>query len=190
MSEITCRAAVSWSANTPFQVAEVQVGAPRKGEVRVRVLSNALCHTDIYTMRGCDPEGKFPCILGHEATAVVESVGEGVTSVAVGDMVVPCYTPECRQHDCVFCQSDRTNLCPKIRATQGSGLMPDGTTRFSKDGKPIFHFMGCSTFSEYTVIAEISAAKVNPKIPPELGALVGCGVATGWGACVNTCQVS
>lgn len=109
--------------------------------------------------------------------------------MAVGDIVVPCYTPECREADCIFCQSSKTNLCPKIRATQGVGLMPDGTTRFSKGGKEIFHFMGCSTFSEFTVIAEISAARVNPRIPPELGALVGCGVATGWGACLNTCRV-
>ncbi len=130
--------------------------------MRIKVLSNALCHTDVYTLDGHDPEGLFPCIPGHEATAVVESVGEGVQSVRVGDLVIPCYTPECREATCIFCQSKKTNLCPKIRATQGKGVMPDGSTRFSKDGKAIYHFMGCSTFAEYSVIAEISAAKINP----------------------------
>lgn len=111
------------------------------------MLSNSLCHTDLYTLEGCDSEGKFPCILGHEATAVVESVGEGVVSLVPGDLVIPCYTPECRESECIFCNSNKTNLCPKIRATQGQGLMPDGTSRFSKDGKVIYHFMGCSTFA-------------------------------------------
>lgn len=120
-----------------------------------------MCHTDIYTLNGEDPEGLFPSILGHEATAVVESIGKNVESVKVGDVVIPCYTPECREPDCVFCQSKKTNLCPRIRNTQGQGVMPDGTSRFSKNGKSIFHFMGCSTFSEYTVISEISAAKIN-----------------------------
>jgi len=155
----------------------------------VKVLSNALCHTDIYTLDGHDPEGKFPSILGHEATAVVESVGEGVTSLQVGDIVIPCYTPECKKHDCIFCQSPKTNLCPSIRSTQGTGVMPDGTSRFSKDGKPIYHFMGCSTFSEYTVIAEISAAKINPYADLKKMCMLGCGVATGWGAVFNTCKV-
>lgn len=113
---ITCKAAVAWAAKQPLDVTDIQVGVPQKGEVRVKVLSNALCHTDVYTLDGCDPEGQFPCILGHEATAVVESVGEGVTSVQVGDIVIPCYTPECKEFDCIFCQSTKTNLCPKIRA--------------------------------------------------------------------------
>lgn len=127
--------------------------------------------------------------MGHEAAAVVESVGEGVTSVKFGDIVIPCYTPECGEHDCIFCQSNKTNLCPRIRATQGTGVMPDGTSRFSKDGKPIYHFMGCSTFAEYTVIAEISAAKINPYGDMDKLCMLGCGVSTGWGAVFNTCKV-
>jgi Zn-dependent alcohol dehydrogenase len=141
----------------------------------------------VFTLDGEDPEGNFPCILGHEAAAIVESVGEGVTSVVPGDVVIPCYTPECREYDCIFCQSDKTNLCPKIRATQGKGVMPDGTTRFSKDGKQIFHFMGCSTFSEYSVISEISAAKINPAADLSKIGMLGCGLTTGWGAAmINT----
>ena len=153
------------------------------------MISNALCHTDIYTLDGYDPEGLFPVVLGHEAAAVVESVGEGVTSVAVGDVVIPCYTPECRKQDCIFCASPKTNLCPTIRSTQGQGLMPDGTSRLSKDGKQIFHFMGCSTFAEYAVIAEISAAKINPGADLDKMCLLGCGVSTGWGAVFNTTKV-
>lgn len=186
---ITCKAAVAWEAKKPLDVTDVQVDPPKAGEVRVKVISNALCHTDIYTLDGNDPEGKFPSILGHEATAVVESVGEGVTSVKFGDIVIPCYTPECREHDCIFCQSGKTNLCPRIRATQGAGVMPDGTSRFSKDGKPIFHFMGCSTFAEYTVICEISAAKINPYGDMDKLCMLGCGVSTGWGAVFNNCKV-
>lgn len=153
------------------------------------MIANALCHTDIYTLDGHDPEGLFPCVLGHEATAIVESIGDGVTSVQIGDVVIPCYTPECREHDCIFCASDKTNLCPKIRATQGQGKMPDGTSRLSKDGKPIFHFMGCSTFAEYAVIAEISAAKIHPGADLNKMCLLGCGVSTGWGAVFNTVQM-
>ena len=131
--------------------------------MRVKIIANALCHTDIYTLDGHDPEGLFPSVLGHEAAGIVESIGEGVTSVQPGDVVIPCYTPECKDCiNCIFCNSPKTNLCPKIRATQGKGVMPDGTTRLSKDGKDIFHFMGCSTFAEYAVIAEISAAKIHP----------------------------
>jgi len=189
MTTITCRAAVAWEPNKPLSIETVQVAPPKAGEVRVKVIANALCHTDVYTLTGQDPEGLFPCILGHEAGCIVESIGEGVTSVAVGDHVIPCYTPECREADCIFCQSNKTNLCPKIRSTQGAGFMPDGTSRFSIDGKPIFHFMGCSTFSEYTVIAEISAAKIAPEAPLEKMCLLGCGVATGWGAVWNTCRV-
>ncbi|XP_023326261.1 alcohol dehydrogenase class-3 [Eurytemora carolleeae] len=186
---ITCKAAVAWEPKKPLDVTDIQIAPPKAGEVRVKVISNALCHTDIYTLDGHDPEGLFPCVLGHEAAAVVESVGEGVTSVIPGDVVIPCYTPECKQHDCIFCQSPKTNLCPSIRGTQGQGFMPDGTSRLSKDGKPIFHFMGCSTFAEYAVIAEISAAKINPGADLNKMCLLGCGVATGWGAVFNTTKV-
>ena len=137
---------------------------------------------DIYTWSGQDAEGKFPCILGHEAGGIVESVGPGVTSVCVGDRIIPCYTPECRENSCIFCQSPKTNLCPKIRSTQGQGLMPDGTSRFSIDGQVIYHFMGCSTFSEYTVVSEISCAKIDSNAPLDKVCLFGCGVTTGLGA--------
>ena len=187
---IRCKAAVAWAANQPLSTEEVVVAPPKAGEVRVKVIANALCHTDIYTLDGHDPEGLFPCILGHEAGAIVESVGPGVTSVAIGDHIVPGYTPQCNEASCIFCQSPKTNLCPKIRATQGQGVMPDGTSRFtSADGRPIFHFMGCSTMSEYTVLAEISCAKVNRKAPLEKICLFGCGVATGWGAVWNSAGV-
>jgi len=186
---LKCKAAVAWEANKPLDYTEIEVQPPKKGEVRVKVFSNALCHTDIYTLDGHDPEGLFPCILGHEATGIVESIGEGVTSVAVGDTIIPCYTPECREFDCIYCSNENTNLCPKIRATQGKGLMPDGTSRFSKEGKTIYHFMGCSTFSEYTVVAEISCAKINKAADVNKVCVLGCGVSTGWGAAVNTCKV-
>lgn len=149
-----------------------------------------MCHTDVYTQSGQDPEGLFPSILGHEAGCIVESVGEGVTSVKPGDHVIPAYTPQCCEPTCIFCMSPKTNLCPAIRGTQGQGVMPDGTTRFTdKDGKEIFHFMGCSTMSEYTVLAEISCAKINPEAPLEKMCLFGCGIATGLGAVWNTCKV-
>jgi len=170
---------------------DIVVAYPRAGEVRVKVICNALCHTDVYTLSGADPEGLFPSILGHEATAVVEAIGEGVTSVAVGDIVVPGYTPQCKGADCIFCMSPKTNLCPKIRGTQGKGVMPDGTSRFTlkEDGSTIYHFMGCSTFAEYTVLAEISCAKINPKMDPKKACLFGCGIATGLGAVWNTAKV-
>ena len=188
---ITCKAAVAWAPNKPLSNEDVVVAPPKAGEIRVKVMANALCHTDVYTLEGQDPEGLFPCILGHEAGAVVESVGPGVTSVKVGDHVVPCYTPQCNAASCIFCASPKTNLCPAIRATQGQGVMPDGTSRFSTlDGKPIYHFMGCSTFAEYTVIAEISAAKINPRMPLNKACLFGCGVSTGLGAVWNTCKVT
>jgi len=186
---ITCKAAVAWEAKKPLDVTDIQIAPPKAGEVRVKVMSNALCHTDIYTLDGHDPEGLFPCVLGHEAAAVVESIGDGVTSVKPGDVVIPCYTPECKSHDCIFCASPKTNLCPTIRSTQGQGVMPDGTSRLSKDGKPIYHFMGCSTFAEYAVIAEISAAKINPGADLNKMCLLGCGVATGWGAVFNNTKV-
>jgi len=170
---------------------EIVVAPPKAGEVRVKVVCNALCHTDIYTLSGADPEGLFPSILGHEAGAIVESVGEGVTSVKPGDHIVPGYTPQCKGSDCIFCMSPKTNLCPKIRGTQGKGVMPDGSSRFSlkKDGSTIYHFMGCSTFSEYTVLAEISCAKVNPDADLAKACLFGCGVATGLGAVWNNAKV-
>ena len=156
----------AWEPNNPLSFEDVTVAPPKAGEVRVKVIANALCHTDIYTLDGDDPEGLFPCILGHEAGAIVESIGEGVTSVEIGDHIVPGYTPQCNEPDCIFCRSPKTNLCPKIRATQGAGVMPDGTSRFtSADGTMIHHFMGCSTMSEYTVLAEISCAKIDKKAP-------------------------
>ncbi|KAJ1455198.1 hypothetical protein M885DRAFT_554897 [Pelagophyceae sp. CCMP2097] len=186
---IVCKAMVAWKPKEPLKLEMVTVAPPKFGEVRVKVVANALCHTDVYTWEGSDAEGKFPCILGHEAGAIVESVGEGVTSLQVGDHVVPCYTPQCAEPSCIFCASPKTNLCPAIRGTQGSGVMPDGTSRFSLNGEPIFHFMGCSTFSEYTVLAEISCAKVNAAAALEKMCLLGCGVSTGWGAVWNTCKV-
>jgi S-(hydroxymethyl)glutathione dehydrogenase/alcohol dehydrogenase len=184
---ITCRAAIAWGPGQPLSVEEVQVAPPKAGEVRVRIVATGVCHTDAFTLSGEDPEGIFPAILGHEGGGIVESIGEGVTSVAVGDHVIPLYTPECGE--CKFCLSGKTNLCQKIRATQGKGLMPDGTSRFSQNGKTIYHYMGCSTFSAYTVLPEISLAKVNPTAPLEEVCLLGCGVTTGMGAVMNTAKV-
>jgi len=184
---IKCKAAIAWEANKPLSIEEIDVMLPRAGEVLVKVIASGVCHTDAFTLSGDDPEGIFPAILGHEGGGIVEQIGEGVTSVAVGDHVIPLYTPECRE--CKFCLSGKTNLCQKIRETQGKGLMPDGTTRFYKDGQPIYHYMGCSTFSEYTVLPEISLAKVNPKAALEEVCLLGCGVTTGMGAVMNTAKV-
>ncbi|WDE09294.1 S-(hydroxymethyl)glutathione dehydrogenase/class III alcohol dehydrogenase [Thalassomonas viridans] len=184
---IKSKAAIAWGPNQPLAVEEVDVMLPKKGEVLVKILASGVCHTDAFTLSGEDPEGIFPCILGHEGGGIVEQVGEGVTSVKVGDHVIPLYTPECGE--CKFCLSGKTNLCQKIRETQGKGLMPDGTTRFYKDGEPIYHYMGCSTFSEYTVLPEISLAKVNPAAPLEEVCLLGCGVTTGMGAVMNTAKV-
>ena len=184
---IKSRAAVAWAAGQPLEITEVEVAPPRAGEVLVRIVATGVCHTDAFTLSGADPEGIFPAILGHEGGGIVEAVGEGVTSVAVGDHVIPLYTPECGK--CKFCLSGKTNLCQAIRATQGKGLMPDGTTRFSKDGKPIFHYMGTSTFSEYTVLPEISVAKISKDAPLEKVCLLGCGVTTGIGAVMNTAKV-
>ncbi|GHD63644.1 S-(hydroxymethyl)glutathione dehydrogenase/class III alcohol dehydrogenase [Jeongeupia chitinilytica] len=181
------RAAVAWGPNQPLTIEEVDLQLPQKGEVLVRIVASGVCHTDAYTLSGMDSEGVFPAILGHEGAGIVEAVGEGVTSVAVGDHVIPLYTPECRE--CKFCKSGKTNLCQAIRATQGKGLMPDGTTRFSKDGKPIYHYMGTSTFSEYTVLPEIALAKINKAAPLEEVCLLGCGVTTGMGAVMNTAKV-
>ena len=184
---IKSRAAVAWQAGKPLEVTEVDVAPPKAGEVLVRIVATGVCHTDAFTLSGADPEGIFPTILGHEGGGIVEAVGEGVTSVAVGDHVIPLYTPECGK--CKFCLSGKTNLCQAIRATQGKGLMPDGTSRFSKDGKPIFHYMGTSTFSEYTVLPEIAVAKIQKDAPLEKVCLLGCGVTTGIGAVLNTAKV-
>ncbi|WP_043319195.1 S-(hydroxymethyl)glutathione dehydrogenase/class III alcohol dehydrogenase [Microbulbifer sp. HZ11] len=184
---IKCKAAVAWKAGAPLSIEEVEVAPPKAGEVRIKLMATGVCHTDAFTLSGDDPEGVFPAILGHEGGGVVESIGEGVTSVAVGDHVIPLYTPECGE--CKFCTSGKTNLCQKIRSTQGQGLMPDGSTRFSVNGEPIYHYMGTSTFSEYTVLPEISVAKVNKSAPLEEICLLGCGVTTGMGAVANTAKV-
>jgi len=184
---IKSKAAIAWGVGQPLSIEEIDVMPPQKGEVRVRIVATGVCHTDAFTLSGDDPEGIFPCVLGHEGGGIVESIGEDVTSVKVGDHVIPLYTPECGE--CKFCKSGKTNLCQKIRETQGKGLMPDGTTRFHKDGQPIYHYMGCSTFSEYTVLPEISLAKVNPDAPLEEVCLLGCGVTTGMGAVMNTAKV-
>jgi len=181
------RAAVAFAPGKPLEIVEIDVAKPKAGEVLVKISHSGVCHTDAFTLSGADPEGVFPAVLGHEGGGVVVAVGEGVTSVAPGDHVIPLYTPECGE--CKFCKSGKTNLCQKIRATQGKGLMPDGTTRFSYQGQPIYHYMGTSTFSEYTVVAEISLAKINPQAPLEKVCLLGCGVTTGIGAVHNTAKV-
>ena len=187
MNMIKTRAAVAWEAGKPLSIEEVDLMPPQKGEVLVRIIATGVCHTDAYTLSGADPEGIFPAILGHEGAGIVEAVGEGVTTVAVGDYVIPLYTPECGE--CKFCKSGKTNLCQAIRSTQGKGLMPDGTTRFFKDGKPIYHYMGTSTFAEHTVVPEIALAKINKEAPLEKVCLLGCGVTTGMGAVKNTAKV-
>ena len=181
------RAAVAWEAGKPLEIEEIDIDGPRDGEVMLRHVATGVCHTDAFTLTGEDPEGIFPAVLGHEGGAIVEEVGTGVSSVKVGDHVIPLYTPECRE--CNFCTSGKTNLCQAIRVTQGQGLMPDGTSRFSKDGKQIFHYMGTSTFSEYTVLPEIAVAKVSDKAPLEKVCLLGCGITTGIGAVLNTAKV-
>lgn len=186
-THIKSKAAVAWGPGEPLKMEEVDVELPKKGEVLVRIVATGVCHTDAFTLSGDDPEGVFPSILGHEGGGIVEMVGEGVTSVEVGDHVIPLYTAECGE--CKFCKSGKTNLCQAVRETQGKGLMPDGTSRFSKDGEPIYHYMGCSTFSEYTVLPEISLAKVNKTAPLEEVCLLGCGVTTGMGAVLKTAKV-
>src|SRR5690606_25420835 len=181
------KAAVAWGPNQPLKIETIDLEGPKKGEVLVRIVASGVCHTDAYTLSGVDPEGIFPVILGHEGAGIVEEVGEGVTSLKKGDHVIPLYTPECRE--CKFCLSGKTNLCQRIRVTQGKGLMPDGTSRFSKDGKAIYHYMGTSTFSEYTVLPEIAIAKVNKEAPLEKVCLLGCGITTGIGAVLNTAKV-
>ena len=181
------RAAVAFEPGKPLQIVEIDVAPPRAGEVLLRITHTGVYHTDAFTLSGDDPEGVFPAVLGHEGAGVVVQAGEGVTSVQPGDHVIPLYTAECRQ--CLFCKSGKTNLCTAVRATQGKGLMPDGSTRFSYQGQPVYHYMGCSTFSEYTVVAEVSLAKINPAANPEQVCLLGCGVTTGLGAVKNTAKV-
>lgn len=181
------KAAVAWKANSPLSIEEVDLEPPKKGEVLIKIIASGVCHTDAYTLSGADPEGIFPVILGHEGGGIVEAVGEGVSSIQKGDHVIPLYIPECGE--CKFCKSGKTNLCQKIRETQGKGLMPDGTTRFSKNGQPIYHYMGTSTFAEYTVVPEIALAKINPSAALEKVCLLGCGVTTGIGAVLKTAKV-
>jgi S-(hydroxymethyl)glutathione dehydrogenase/alcohol dehydrogenase len=181
------RAAVAVAAGKPLEIMEVDLEGPRAGEVLVEIKATGICHTDEFTLSGADPEGIFPAILGHEGAGVVVDVGPGVTTVKKGDHVIPLYTPECRQ--CPSCLSRKTNLCTAIRATQGQGLMPDGTSRFSIGKDKIFHYMGCSTFSNFTVLPEIALAKVNPEAPFDTICYIGCGVTTGIGAVLNTANV-
>ena len=181
------RAAVAFKAGEPLQIVEIDVAPPQAGEVLVKITHTGVCHTDAFTLSGDDPEGVFPAVLGHEGAGIVIEVGEGVTSVQPGDHVIPLYTAECGE--CLFCKSGKTNLCVAVRATQGKGLMPDGTTRFSYQGQPIYHYMGTSTFSEYTVVPEISLAKIDKDAPLDKVCLLGCGVTTGIGAVLNTAKV-
>jgi S-(hydroxymethyl)glutathione dehydrogenase / alcohol dehydrogenase len=181
------KAAVAFEAGKPLEVATVKLDGPKAGEVLVEIKATGICHTDEFTRSGADPEGLFPAILGHEGAGVVVEVGPGVTSVAVGDRVIPLYTPECRQ--CPSCLSRKTNLCTSIRATQGHGVMPDGTSRFSLDGRKLHHYMGCSTFANFTVLSEIAVAKIRPDAPFDKVCYIGCGVTTGVGAVINTAKV-
>lgn len=181
------RAAVALEPGKPLEIEEVDLQGPKRGEVLLRMVATGVCHTDAYTLSGKDSEGVFPCILGHEGGAVVEEVGSGVSALKPGDHVIPLYTPECGQ--CKFCKSGKTNLCGAIRATQGKGLMPDGTSRFSLNGKTVYHYMGTSTFSEYTVVPEIAVVKINPLAPLDKACLLGCGITTGIGAVLNTAKV-
>ena len=182
------RAAVAFESNKPLEIVELDLAGPKAGEVLVEIMATGICHTDAYTLDGLDSEGLFPAVLGHEGAGIVREVGAGVTSVAVGDHVIPLYTPECRQ--CKSCLSGKTNLCTAIRATQGKGVMPDGTSRFSFKGQPIFHYMGCSTFSNFTVLPEIAVAKIRKDAPFRTSCYIGCGVTTGVGAVVNTAKVA
>ncbi|KAF5864120.1 S-(hydroxymethyl)glutathione dehydrogenase [Aspergillus alliaceus] len=184
---ITCKAAIAWAAGEPLSVENVEVAPPKAHEVRIKILHTGVCHTDAYTLSGKDPEGAFPVILGHEGAGIVESIGTGVTNVKVGDYVIALYTPECGE--CKFCRSGKTNLCGKIRATQGRGVMPDGTTRFKARGKDLLHFMGTSTFSEYTVVADISVVAVTSQCPTDRSCLLGCGITTGYGAATVAAKI-
>ena len=181
------RAAVARQAQQPLSIETIDLAGPRTGEVLIEMKAAGLCHTDAYTLSGKDPEGLFPCVLGHEGAGVVVELGNGVTSLAVGDHVIPLYTPECRA--CSYCVSGKTNLCQAIRTTQGQGLMPDGTSRLAHDGKPIFHYMGTSTFASFAVVPEIALAKIRSDAPFDKVCYIGCGVTTGIGAVINTAQV-
>src|SRR3982751_1902361 len=181
------RAAVAWKAGAPWTIETIEIGGPKAGEVLVEVMATGICHTDAYTLSGADPEGLFPAILGHEGAGIVIDLGPGVTSLKKGDHVIPLYTPECRQ--CPSCLSRKTNLCTAIRSTQGQGLMPDGSSRFSIGGKPIHHYMGTSTFSNFTVLPEIAVAKIREDAPFDKVCYIGCGVTTGIGAVFNTAKV-
>lgn len=181
------KAAIAWEAGKALEIEEVDVQGPQHGEVLIQIKATGVCHTDAFSLSGSDPEGIFPSILGHEGGGIVVEVGSGVTSLSVGDHVIPLYIPECGV--CRFCKSGKTNLCQSVRATQGKGLMPDGTSRFSINGKTLYHYMGTSTFSEYTVLPEISVAKVNKAAPLEKVCLLGCGITTGIGAVTNTAKV-
>ena len=181
------RAAVAYKAGEPLTIETVQLDGPKDGEVLVEIKATGICHTDEFTLSGADPEGLFPAILGHEGAGIVVDVGRGVTSVAKGDHVIPLYTPECRQ--CEYCLSGKTNLCVAIRATQGQGIMPDGTSRFSRGGDKIYHYMGTSTFSNFTVLPEIAVAKIRQDAPFDKVCYIGCGVTTGIGAVINTAKV-
>jgi len=181
------RAAVAWEAGKPLEIEMIDLDGPKVGEVLLRIIATGVCHTDAFTLSGDDPEGIFPAVFGHEGGAIVEEIGAGVSSLKPGDHVIPLYTPECGE--CNFCTSGKTNLCQAIRATQGQGLMPDGTSRFSANGKTVYHYMGTSTFSEYTVLPEIAVAKINKEAPLEKVCLLGCGITTGIGAVLNTAQV-
>lgn len=181
------RAALAVAPNRPLEIVELDLAGPKAGEVLVEIMATGVCHTDAYTLSGKDSEGVFPSVLGHEGAGIVREVGPGVTSVAVGDHVIPLYTPECRQ--CKTCLSRKSNLCTAIRATQGQGLMPDGTSRFSFKGERVFHYMGCSTFSNFTVMPEIAVAKIRPDAPFDKVCYIGCGVTTGIGAVIYTAKV-
>ena len=181
------RAAIAFEAGKPLEIVDVDLAGPQEGEVLVEIKATGICHTDEFTISGADPEGLFPAIMGHEGAGVVVDVGKGVASLAKGDHVIPLYTPECRE--CEYCLNPKTNLCQKIRATQGKGLMPDGTSRFSYKGKMVHHYMGCSTFSNYTVLPEIALAKVRKDAPFDKICYIGCGVTTGVGAVINTAKV-
>lgn len=184
---IKCRAAVAWEAKKPLTIETVEVAPPKAHEVRIKITATGVCHTDAYSLGGSDAEGVFPVILGHEGAGIVESIGEGVTKFKPGDHVIPLYIPQCGE--CEYCKHPKTNLCQKVRITQGKGVMTDETSRFTCKGKPIYHFMGTSTFSEYTVVNDINLAKINDKAPLNKVCLLGCGIPTGYGAAINTAKV-
>lgn len=188
MSAIKCLAGVSYNSNEPIRVEEITVDPPKAHEVRVKIMYTGICHTDAFTLGGNDSEERFPCVLGHEGAGIVESIGEGVTNVKVGDHVIPLFTPDCGE--CELCKSGKTNLCSSVRETQGKGVMPDGTTRFhNSKGEPIYHYMGCSTFSQYTVLADVSVVAIQKEAALSSVCLLGCGVTTGYGSAVITAGV-